>query len=106
MIHRLTTLMLSFLVVACMNADDSSKEPALLSAQVDRLEEMMQSCRENLDLSAQGCQCIFTRSLDTSLSNYDLSEFFYDGGDRLSQEKTSALRALEKRCRINLKEEI
>lgn len=75
-----------------------SSAQELLSAKVNRLDQMLQSCQNNLSFSKDECGCIFTKSLETDISNVDLSFYFYAETDQLSYEKQEALHNLTAVC--------
>lgn len=60
---------------------------ALLSAENNRLDMMLESCQKELNLSQQNCQCIFTTSHNADISNNDLAHYFTNDYNSLSGAK-------------------
>ncbi|EEE46627.2 hypothetical protein [Roseibium alexandrii] len=69
-----------------------------LSASENRWARMSNACQAELGLSADQCGCIFTKSLDTNLSNVDLSFYYANEPDRLSAQALAKLDELRQIC--------
>ncbi|SMP29352.1 hypothetical protein SAMN06265374_3085 [Roseibium denhamense] len=69
-----------------------------LSASDNRWARMSDLCQRQLELTADQCSCIFSKSFETRLSNVDLS-FYYGGqNEKLSAEALSTLDNLRRTC--------
>jgi hypothetical protein len=69
-----------------------------LSASENRWARMSNACQTELGLSADQCGCIFTKSLDTNLSNVDLSFYYANEPARLTAQARAKLDELLQIC--------
>ena len=100
-----TGALLVLLLSGWAPASSPASSEELLSASQNRLGQMLQSCQSDLALPKQLCSCIFIRSLDTDLSNVDLSAYFTNNHGDLSRDKLMRAESLKQRCAVAIEDQ-